>query len=995
MMRPTQYCSRGFTLVETMFGMVVVAILLVAIAGIFVLFQKSSAQTRQFAEAQQNARVAIDFITDDLRQAGASTDYFQGQRFIVHAGPYQVGFNADIDNGQTVSGNNPLESIDVDLSPNTVPVSGATIYAPPVTYDSEAETVVFTLDSNADGTISAADRGDDPEEDGINPNLFVLRRYAYGADGTGSNQVYSSNLALVRGPGAAPDGTLPTPLFQYYYDHDDDAQTPLALWGDASGNGVLEDTEIAVLGPVTAVNLNRIRKIEVNVTSESDKYNKRFEDNGGFLAVDMNSEVYVRNAGGRATATIYGQVFVDVNQDGKQDAGENGIPNVNLKLIGTNLTARTNGMGLYYFRMGAGNYTIEETDPPGFASTTPNLVDVSLVAGQAMRTDFGDRATVPTGVIKGAVFDDANQSTTRDADEPGIGGVQISLDSGEMLKTDPYGNYSFVVRVGSYNVVEVDAEGYGSTTPNAVTAVIADAGDSAIVDFGDVVNPTAGYLEGYVFEDVDADGVFDNSEHGIATVTLTLSNGDSTVTNASGFYQFSLMPGQYDIEETDPPGYSSTTVNRQLGVVIEPDTTVVLNFGDILENAADFIEIDIGNSARALSVDAFDMKEDNKLDVDLVVGTPFSKGAGNLLVFHNARTSSQTALAALFDPTPTYQRAAGHNINTLASYDFQSDGNVDVFSGLQYSTGNNMQIWVNETAGRLGNTPITSYLAGYSSYVMASKIADFNRDGIKDLVVGLVSSFGTMTGSFQTFRGVGKGVFEPWREVTSAGEGDLKEPLGEVWTLDVGDVDRDGDLDIVVGSTSSSYWGYIDVFLNKEQATGEFVWSARYFGGGRINALKLIDMAEDNAGDLDLLVGISSGSNAGALFLWLNERGVFGQPAPATGELPLNVKQTVPNDKFDAGGEVLSLDAERLNADVFPEVFVGTRASSFYGGNVVLLETFGLLPTGGRQINTTSKNGEAVSMKIADFNSDGFKDVVVGTRTSPSQGKLFIFFYNG
>ena len=94
--------NKGFTLMEMVFGLVILGVILTAFTGIFVLFQRSSAQARKYVEAQQNARVAVDYTTEFIRQAGANTDYGRGQKHIVHAGPYQCAINADIDNSQVI-----------------------------------------------------------------------------------------------------------------------------------------------------------------------------------------------------------------------------------------------------------------------------------------------------------------------------------------------------------------------------------------------------------------------------------------------------------------------------------------------------------------------------------------------------------------------------------------------------------------------------------------------------------------------------------------------------------------------------------------------------------------------------------------------------------------------------------------------------------------------------------------------------------------------------
>ncbi|MDH3216244.1 MAG: FG-GAP-like repeat-containing protein, partial [Candidatus Krumholzibacteria bacterium] len=867
--------SHGFTLVEIMFSMVMLGIVLISFMGIFALFQKSSGQTRQFADTQQNARVAIDYITEHLRQAGSATDYVRGQRFIVHAAPYQVAFNADIDNGQTIGGDAPLSTINRAFSPFTVPASGTTIYTPPRDFQSEAETVVFTLDSNSDGVINSTDQGDDMEEGGANPNVYILRRAVYGFDGANSNLARSTNLALLRGPGASPNGSHPQPLFQYFYDHDDDETTPAKLWGDDSPeDGKLSGAEIPALTPMPANQLPSIRKVRVTVVGESDKYNHKFKDNGGFVTVEMKSEVYLRNAG-RTGSTIFGMVYNDADGNGALDAGETGLPNVELRLVGLNRTVFTNGAGVYFFPISAGDFSVREFDPPGYTSTTANIVPITVASGEAVRVDFGDESGTPVGFIRGKVFEDLDMDGLLTGGEPGIQDVLISLDSGEQITTDVNGDYMFTVPIGSYNIVETDPTGFGSTTPNAATANVAAAGDTAVVNFGDTQNPNYGRIEGYVFLDDDQDGLRDPAEDGIANVTLTLSTGDSTLTNTQGFYEFSIPPAVYDITERDSEGYTSTTVNTYTGIVIAPDTVVTIDFGDILLQQDDFIEVVIANTARALSVDAADLEEDNKNDVDIVIGTPFSSGSGNMLVFLNDRKNNTTALSALFNNAPDYQRNSGNNINTLSVYDFSGDGRPDVLAGLQFNTGNNIQLWYNGGGGVLGAAPSVGYAASASNYVLESELADLNNDGHIDIIVGLATGLGTYSGGFEIFQGSGGGSFSSSAYVYTAGQtGALR--LGEVWALDTGDVDGDGDSDLVVGTRVNAYAGYVDVYLNSGNASGNMTWDARYAMSGAVNAVRIVDMAEDNLGDQDLLVGLSSTANAGALFLWFNDNGVFG-----------------------------------------------------------------------------------------------------------------------
>ena len=62
--------DRGFTLLETMLALVVFSIIGVAVYQVMIRTNQSERVSTTVAEAQQNARVALDTILSDLRQAG-------------------------------------------------------------------------------------------------------------------------------------------------------------------------------------------------------------------------------------------------------------------------------------------------------------------------------------------------------------------------------------------------------------------------------------------------------------------------------------------------------------------------------------------------------------------------------------------------------------------------------------------------------------------------------------------------------------------------------------------------------------------------------------------------------------------------------------------------------------------------------------------------------------------------------------------------------------
>ncbi|MCI0479729.1 carboxypeptidase regulatory-like domain-containing protein, partial [Candidatus Uhrbacteria bacterium] len=382
------------------------------------------------------------------------------------------------------------------------------------------------------------------------------------------------------------------------------------LWGDGNLNGVMDTNEIIAITPMTQNLLGSIRKIKVTATAESGKYDQKYETNGGYLAVAMTSEVYVRNST-RSSSTIYGKVYQDVDGDGTPDPGESGIPRVEIRLTGQSRSVLTDNFGMFYFPLPAGTYSLTEVDPPGYTSTTANMVSVTLTAGQMATVNFGDRSSTPTGKIRGVVFEDLDMNGVKSSGEDGIRNVLVSLDNGSQALTDTAGYYSFIVQRGTYTVVETDPVGFSSTTSNSVVATVAAGTDTVTVNFGDYGAPLSGTIAGYVYIDENEDGFRGGAEEGVPNVTLRTSSGDSATTNSKGYYRFTLLPGTYSVTETDPEGYTSTTVNTFNNIVIVADTIVVRNFGDILEVRQDFVEIHISHTDRALSVGAADLLEDS------------------------------------------------------------------------------------------------------------------------------------------------------------------------------------------------------------------------------------------------------------------------------------------------------------------------------------------------------------------------------------------------
>jgi prepilin-type N-terminal cleavage/methylation domain-containing protein len=985
--------DKGFTLIEVL----VVALISAIIAGALIYVLNSSRRASRIADldsqAQQNARVAIDYITRDLRSAGYNVDIALGQAGIVHAGPWDVVFNANIEPepDDPINPGSP-SAIDIGAAPSTVPPSGTTLYSPAATYGTGAETVRFTLDSNNDGDVDADDSGDeDIETSTANPNDYAVQKQVYGYDGA-TNGGASEAIALLRGPVAYPDGDLPHPLFTYWYDDDEDTATPDALWGDTDGSGQIDQGEIAGLAAVTAANRHKINRIGIHVIGTTRAPDLRHTENEGYRETVMTSEVGVRNIPYRA-AYIRGTVYSDVNDNGTLDPGENGLAGAIMRL-NTGATKTTASDGIYTFRVDSGNFTVTETDPVGYTSTTPNSVPVTAVKGTIVQVNFGDKALAGYGTIAGTVVLDEDGSGTLEPGEPGVTNVEVHLNTpGASDTTDDTGDYLFSVPVNPYTVTMSVPGGYQAVGPTSVDTTIAAAGDTVVVDFGLAVYVATGTIAGMVFLDTDRDGVIDIGESGIPDATIRVNTGDSTVTDGQGEYTLTLAPGVYDVTEADPAGYVSTTVNDVTGVPVVEDSTSVVNFGDILESTLSFEVITLGQTQRALCIASGDLKEKEaggaKNDPEIILGTKYVSGVSNLSVWRNNWVNASTPNSAIFDQNPWYSRSNGsEDIYSVGMGDVNADGTNDVATGMTATTGRTL-IWRTQTAGNnagiLPTNPTSSFVAQGPPDVYALEVRNLDSDSDRDIAIG--TRYAAYSGRLEIWFNNGSGTF------THDNANDVYPPagslpfIGEVRSLAVGNVHGSAALDMVLGTATGLNTGKIEVLRDRGSANGSYDYHTTLIASGEVNAVALRDMLEDDDGDVDIIAGTKTGVAAGRLEIWHNDgEGHFGIYDEVLGRY-------VPSDTVTVSGEILCLAVEKFDRDVYPDIAVGMRQAGSYVGAVQVFPCYGFVPSSyGWTSESIGNIGEVITITVNDFNKDTRYDFAVGTRTTASNGRVVVFF---
>lgn len=293
---------------------------------------------------------------------------------------------------------------------------------------------------------------------------------------------------------------------------------------------------------------------------------------------------------------VEGIVFEDTNGNGVQDSGEPGLAGVTVTLEGIDQTVTGSGGGYSLLVTEAGIYTVVETDPAGYLSTTPNSVQVEVV-DQNVTVNFGDQLDPSVLSIAGTVFEDANMNGMLDSVESGIPDVSVTLVGFSEVLTNSEGHYRFTdVGPGVYTVVETDPQGYVSTTPNEVTVEVVDT--DVVADFGDWIT-VEGEVDIKPGSDVNplnlkSKGVLPVAVLGSAQVDVRQIDPDSLLLEGVPVLRWSYedVAGPGDRESPDgygdltlkfsTPGIASALGVHQRGDIVTLTLTGLLSDGTIV-----------------------------------------------------------------------------------------------------------------------------------------------------------------------------------------------------------------------------------------------------------------------------------------------------------------------------------------------------------------------------------------------------------------------------
>ncbi|MCU1361175.1 MAG: hypothetical protein JWN99_2464, partial [Ilumatobacteraceae bacterium] len=303
-------------------------------------------------------------------------------------------------------------------------------------------------------------------------------------------------------------------------------------------------------------------------------------DNGSSLNLAAGVDRLEQDFSYRGDASVGGRVWVDVDADGVQDAGEPGYAGLAMTVVAagrdgvfgsaddTAVSTVTQADGAFevtglpdgavkvsYARRALSRGYVPGSDGDGADLTSARSTLTN--GGAASSVDFGVRGTASLADV---VWNDADGDGVRDPGEDGVAGVTVeAVWTGPLGRvvlhsvTAADGSWAFsALPPGSYTVSTTAAPstaGMVSSTRHGVLSVLLPGG-SASARLRQVPSASIGDL---IWLDDDADGVRDATDPGIGGVAVRLvdergATVATTDTDASGRYLFAgLTPEAYRV----------------------------------------------------------------------------------------------------------------------------------------------------------------------------------------------------------------------------------------------------------------------------------------------------------------------------------------------------------------------------------------------------------------------------------------------------------------
>jgi hypothetical protein len=372
--------------------------------------------------------------------------------------------------------------------------------------------------------------------------------------------------------------------------------------------------------------------------------------------------------------------------------------------------------------------------------------------------------------------------------------------------------------------------------------------------------------------DIDGDGDLDvlTSASGIAAIGVPVSvlknNGNGTFSSA---VNYSIRSGGVQGKLRDLNNDGRPDIIFASAISSPPyDFHYAINNGDGTFGAVQTKQI---NACGWSDIDAFDMNNDGFKDVVITewLGCQnIGESARRIFIcLNNGNGTFANPIIKVVNPFPS----------ALVGADFNGDGKIDIATGHSLS----VSIHLGTGTGDIG-TPL-NYPVEQSPYDMVA--ADFNNDGKLDLAACTEYEHEGMS----VLLGNGDGTFQPAQNYFGAYSPDLRNESG----IAAGDVDNDGDKDILVSNAASND---ISVYINN--GSGTFSFKMRYGASWSASGIVFKDFTGD--GKLDIITATNlppAGFQSALIMIRGKNTGIVGINSALTSAVPENyiLSQNFPN----------------------------------------------------------------------------------------------------
>jgi hypothetical protein len=325
-----------------------------------------------------------------------------------------------------------------------------------------------------------------------------------------------------------------------------------------------------------------------------------------------------------------------------------------------------------------------------------------------------------------------------------------------------------------------------------------------------------------------------------------------------------------------------------------------------------------------------------------------------LLLMAFTLNSYSQSINVQLDTTQTLQNSDG---GSVAYADIDLDGDNDLLiTGNGPGTGVSSTLYVNDG---LGNFTAMSQPAIVNVFAGAAEFADVDNDGDMDLFMTGNTSSPAATANLYLNDGMGNFTLASGTPFEASNSGDI----------DFGDIDGDGDIDLIMTGKNASDSVFSKLYLNNGAGSYSHV-SGTSFTPVWKSSTEFIDV--DNDGDLDLLICGADASDVSTTKLYENNG--IGTFSLVTGVPFDNVQfgDIAFGDTDNDGDQDILLTGMNVS---------GQGVANFYVNNGT---SFSLLPS------TPFLGTFFHSSAFADFNNDGKLDLLhVGNSSSGLIGHIY------